>query len=270
MLARAIKMSFWVVYDHLGKLLLVNIFAAIMLAAPVVAASAVLARNSQGYALIFAALLCVVPISVFLPLIQAGLVWMIKVLIEKHDGGVALFFVGMKRFGPRAAAIALLYLLLSACLLSSAWFYGIRMGARVPLVGYGLSAIALWTQFFLLMTAPLALPALIHKDQGVFATMKLAALLTLDNPFMALGLLAHITVLTLLAIMPPVFVFCSVAPIAALQGSAYELLSRKYAAIQAHKESGKDGKEKLVIDFGDDDDEYLCRGFRDLLFPWKD
>ncbi len=270
MLVRAIKMSFWVVYDHLGKLLLVNIFSAIMLAAPVVTASAVLARNTQGYAFVYVALLCLISIGLFLPLIQAGLAWMVKTLIERHDGNVILFFAGIRRFGLRAVAIAFLYMLLSACLLSSVWFYGVRLGAHMPFVGYGLSAVALWMQFFLLMTAPLAVPALIHKNQGVFATMKLAALLTLDNPLLALGLLAHITALTLLAVMPPVFVFCSVAPIAALQGSAYELLSRKYAAIQAHKTNGKEGVEKLVIDFGDNDDEYLCRGFRDLLFPWKD
>lgn len=270
MLARAIKMTFWVLYDHLGKLVLVNIFCAGMILTPLGIAHALLRQGLPAGSLVTAIILCIIAFGVVLPMVYAGLVFMVKELIERHDGSIKTFFAGIIHLGPRAILLAAIYVMMFACLLSSIWFYAFRLGGIAPLLGYGLSALALWIMCFLLLTATIALPALAYKNTNPFAALKMAALLTLDNPMYTVGLLVNVLVLSGLAIMPPIFVFFSFAPIAALQASAYEILSRKYAAIKAQAEQGVAAGKTIKIDFGDDDDEYLCRGIRDILFPWKD
>ena len=42
-------------------------------------------------------------------------------------------------------------------------------------------------------------------------------------------------------------------------------LSRKYAAVEAHG----DAPGRARVAFGDEEDDYLNRGIRDFLFPWK-
>ena len=260
-------MAFWVAFDHLGKLLIVNFLCALLVLTPLALAHAAFMTGGPA-SLLYAGLpLVLVALCGSLPLAQAGMVALIKELIDRRDGELRLFFTGIRVYAGRLAGLNALYVLGGVCLVSSVFFYGYRIGPASPLLGYGLSALALWALFFLVLSALFAAPALIYRNTGSLGAFKLAALLVLDNPLFSFGLLWQMLVVAGLALMPPVLLFFSFAPMAVLQCSAYEILSRKYKALESLPPGAPRGD--VQIDFGDEDDEYLCRGFRDLLFPWK-
>jgi uncharacterized membrane protein YesL len=266
MFSRVLKMTFWVAYDHMGKLLLANLFCAIVLAPPL--GLAVFAALSPDPAVALGAgvpllLLCA---GVLGPVLCVGLAGMVRELIDTRDGSLATFFAAMRRHGLRAAALGLAYGLAAAALGMSAWFYPAKLGDTVPVVGYALGALAVWALALLLLSSVYLLPVLVHRDTGTAATLKLCVLLVLDNPMFTLGVAAHWAMLATLSLFPPVFFFMAISLGVVLALSAYEMLARKYAAREAH------GGERLpvrAIDFGDAGDDYLNRGFRDFLFPWK-
>lgn len=260
MLARTLKMAFWVSFDHLGKLVAANLLTMLAAFAPVSAVFA-LGRGLDGP--VFLGLLAGAAVAGTLAAAAglAGMTAMLRELIDKKDGSLSLFFEGVRRHAVRAALLALAALFAAACLLVSAWYYAARFGASHPALGYGLSALALWC-LVLLGLALLALPpALVFRGAGMGASVKLAALLVLDNPLFYAGVGVHALLLAVTALLaPPVLMLFSLAPLAALMASAYEMLSRKYAR-------ARDGGQKL--DFDDQNDDYLNRGLRDLIFPWK-
>jgi len=263
MLGRALKMAFWVTYDHLGKLLLANLFCALILLVPGYVAYAAALRGDPAAALLAGVGVAVLTLGVLLPVMAAGLAHLAKELIDTRDGSLRTFFTGMRRYAGRAAGLGLVYVLAAGCLVTSVWFYASRLGARIPWLGYALSALALWGLVFAGLTALLCIPALVQKGGGVWSTVKLSGLLVLDNPLFCVGLAIHVAILGVFCLLPPVFLLLSMAPVMVLLSSGYEMLARKYAALEAR---GGAGTEPA---FDEDTDDYLNRGFRDFLFPWK-
>jgi uncharacterized membrane protein YesL len=275
MLGRALKMAFWVTYDHLGKLLVASLVWAVLCGLPGTMALAALVAGDAAMAVwigLPAALLC---LGVAVPISTAGLGHMVKELIETRDGSLSTFFTGMRLYAARAAVLGLGYCAAIACLVVSAWFYAYRLQDSAPWLGYGLSALAVWALVFVLLTLPLALPALVQKKGGPLATARLAAMLVIDNPLLAFGLLVQVAAITALALaIPPVFVFLYGGMLATVTGSAYELLARKYTPPPAPDPAKKRHLAMMTGEKEDSDpdaqDDYLNRGFRDFLFPWKD
>ncbi len=272
MLPRALKMAFWVVYDHLGKLLLANLASSFLCALPVALALAAAPHFSGAAALVFfSAAAVLASMAVFS--CAAALAWMVRGFIETRDGTVSLFFAGLRKFAPRGGALGLCYLFAGLCLLSSVWFYASRVGAAHPVIGYGLSAMALWSGVFLGLTALAAPSAMVQRDLGPAGAVKLAAVLVLDNPLFFAGLAVCSALMAAAAVLAPVLLVCFfLAPLVALHGAAYEMLARGYAAEAAARASGTaapGGRGRARVDFDDANDDYLNRGLRDLIFPWK-
>ena len=267
MLTRALKMALWVMYDHLGKLLLVNVLCVLILAVPAGLAYGA-ARSGDPVVAMAAGMPMLLLLAALLPILSAGTAQMVKELIETRDGSVAAFFTGVRRWWWRAMRLGLFYAGVMVCLGVSVWFYAGRVGASFPVLGYALSALALWCALFMGLGGLLAMPALVQKGEGVLATVKLSALLVLDNPLFCMGLALWCGLLAALSVVPLMLVFMSLAPQVVLVSSAYEMLSRKYAAIEA---AGRAAWKKRPADevFGDAEDDYLNRGFRDFIFPWK-
>ena len=258
-------MAFWVCYDHLGKLLLVNLICVALLLVPGYFALVSFNLDSPGMAIVFGGGFSVLTAGVLAPVFAAGIAQMSIELIETRDGSIRAFFSGMRRHSGRAVRLGLLYSAAFVCLATSTWFYAARFPERFAWLGYGLSAIALWCLFFLGLTLPLAGPALVHKSSGALAAVRLSALLVLDNPLFALGLAFYTVCWATLSLAPPVLMLFSLAPMVVLFCSAYEMLSRKYMA--APQSASGDTPQRAIPD---EEDDYLNRGFRDFLFPWKD
>lgn len=276
MLSRALKMSFWVAYDHLGKLLVASLVWAFAVTGPAVVAAAAWVSKDPVLQLLVgvpAALGC---LGIALPVCTAGLAHMVQELINTRDGSVRTMFAGMSRYGRRATGIGFIYLLVFACLTTSTWFYAAKLGPRVPWLGYSLSALALWCLILAALTSLLVMPALVQKKDKTLAVLKLTVLLVLDNPLLTVGLGIQVLAVTAVALAaPPLFFFLYGGGIAVLTGSAYEMLARKYAAIEraraasATSASRLNGLTRQKTVPSDEDDDYLNRGFRDFLFPWK-
>lgn len=262
-------MAFWVSFDHLGKLLLANLLCAFIVLVPVVLAHAAFMTGESSIVLFVSLPLLIVALLISFPLAQAGLVFMTRELIEHRDGEFVLFFRGMRLYALKMIGVVSFYLAAVLCLCASIFFYGYRIGKWAPLMGYSLSALALWLLLFVIMSFVFAAPAVVYKNSGVLGAIKLSSILLLDNPLFAVGLFMNMLLFIGLSLMPPVLLLFSFAPLVVLQCSAYEILSRKYRAVQANGAPGSAKVKVADIDFGDDDDEYLCRGLRDLLFPWK-
>jgi len=268
MLTRTLKMAFWIVYDHLGKLLVVNVFCMAVMLVPGGLAYAAAATGDPVLALAVGVPMMVLLTGVMAPVAGAGLAYMTKEFIDTREGQIRSFFTGVRRWGWRAAGLGCLYLSAGVCLGVSIWFYAVRVGNTVPVLGYALSSVALWCLVFLVFSGLLVLPALIQKGQGVLATAKLSALLVLDNPLFCFGLCLWCGMLAALSMVPLLLLCASLAPGIVLVSSAYEILSRKYAAVEA---AGRSAWKRLPASevFRDAEDDYLNRGFRDFLFPWK-
>ncbi len=268
MLSRTLKMAFWMTYDHLGKLLLLNFLCALALVMPLGMAWAALASGDGVLMVVLAPPLALLALGGALPMACAGMAHFMKILIEKRDAALSDFFWGLRRYALRAVGVAVVFLAALACLTTSAWFYAAQLGATLPWLGYALSALALWCLIFTGMASLLVMPALVQKNAGVFAAWKVCMLLVLDNPLFCVGLMVYMLFCGAFCMLPPIFMCFSIAPMMALSASAYEMLSRKYAAVAAVRASGAAAKT-VNIDFGDAEDDYLNRGFRDFLFPWK-
>jgi hypothetical protein len=207
---------------------------------------------------------------VVLPALYAGLLFMIKELIEKHDGSLKTMIAGIIRFGARAVLISIFYFVSGLCLLISMVYYGIVSHGVFPFGFLVVGVAAFWALVFLVLTAIAVFPVLVNKDAGIVETIRTACLLVLDNPVFFAGLALSLAFVIAFSIMPPVAMFAAVAFFAAIVGSAYEMLARKYAALQDQPAMPDGPKKKIAIDFGDGNDEYLSRGLRDFLFPWKE
>ncbi len=282
MLSRALRMAFWVFYDHLGKLVLASIACSAVLLAPFLAAVA-----AGGVALMtgepFMALTVAVPAAalllvVLIPVLGAGLAHLAKELIDTGEGSLLDMVRGVRLYWRRAIGIGVAYAAAETVLVTSAWFYATRVASAYPAAGYAIGGLALWCLVLVVSTHLFVLPALVQKKAGILATLKLSALLVLDNPVFALGLMVEFGALAALSIvMPPFGVFFGVALAVVLSASAYEMLARKYAALEREKSGVPEaaGREGSVVSrggkliFDDSKDDYLNRGFRDFWTPWK-
>lgn len=266
MLGRALKMAFWVLYDHLGKLVLANLCWSLAVAFPGSLAVALLSVGARVGLLVGVALL-IVTAGVVAPVGAAGLAYMAKVLIETRDGAFSDFWIGIRKYWGRAAGIGLLFVVVTSSLVTSVWFYAHVLGRSLSWLGYGISGLAAWCLVLELLTSLLAIPTLVQKGGRLLETIKLAGLLVLDNPFFVAGLAGQVLALTVLLIIPPIFFLLYGAAVMVLISSAYEMLARKYTAIELSREAGETGQRAVPPD--DSQDDYLNRGFRDFLFPWK-
>jgi len=201
-------------------------------------------------------------ILVPLPIVSVGMLHMARELIDTRDGSVRAMFFGMHLYAWRAFRLGALGAVVLTALTFSAWYYAAQLAASVPLLGYGLSILALWVAVFVALTIPFAFAALVQKREGVIASIKLGALLVLDNPVLAVGLAIQLAALALVSLAaPPVMFFLFGSMAAVLISSAYEMLSRKYERIR--------GERSETLKEEAETDDYLNRGFRDFLFPWK-
>jgi len=254
MLARTLKMTFWVAYDHLGKLILASTVCSATLGGVLCLAYAAIVADWGAPGVVIALGLLVLTAGGLAPALAAGLAHLAKTLVDERDGAFGDFLGGCRLYWPRAAALGALQLLVFLLLATSVWFYASMVGRSVPWLGYAISGFALWCLLFACATALLLMPSLVQKKDGVLATLKLSALLVLDNPLFCLGLMLQAAAAGLVSVVvTPVLFFIYPAAVMTLATCAYEQLAVKY-----------DGEVR-----NEEEDDYLNRGFRDFLFPWK-
>ncbi|HOZ47102.1 MAG TPA: hypothetical protein PLO37_02140 [Candidatus Hydrogenedentes bacterium] len=285
MLGRALKMAFWATYDHVGKLMVANLIASLAVFALLGAAWA-LTLAGHPVAIAAGVALAVLVLGVIAPAFAAGLAHMAKVIVDTREGAIADFFAGVRFYGRRAAYLGMAFLVAAICLVTSGWFYMNALRDKAPWLGFGLSALALWCLCFLSLTYVMAIPALVQKKATARETTKLAAVLVLDNPLFILGLALQLMAWAALSVvLMPLVLFLSWAVATMLLVTAYEQLARKYTLIEVERGGVPASREGQLFEgatpgirvisrdgswvIDEENDDYLNRGFRDFLFPWK-
>ena len=270
-------------YDHLGKLILANLVWSLALILPGVLGLAALNSGEPTLGLMIGVPMALLVLGALLPVMSAGLAHMAKELIDTRDGSLRDLFAGIRLYWRRAIGVGFSFVLATVTLSVSVWFYATKLRDVAPWVGYAISGLALWCLAFVMLMAMLVLPALVQKKAPLVATLKLSALLVVDNPLFCIGLAIQFIALAGLSLIPPVFFLFSGSLAMVLASSAYEELARKYARLGAAKRGedtagaelglgkahlrGPSRQDPLLAD--EEEDDYLNRGFRDFLFPWK-
>lgn len=258
MLSRSLRMAFWMYYDHLGTFLFLNVLLALPLALPVWLGAVALVSGDPVLRGVVGLPLLLLTAGVLWPLGLVGTLAFARQLIDERSANLSDFFLGVRRYGLAAVAVGLFYVVASMGLLFAGWFYAARVGATLPWLGYVLSAAAGWVLVLLWLSAPWAMTALVFRRAGARKALRLGVSLVLGHPGMGVAVGLGTGVLLVTALAPPGFLLFSVAPVAVWWAAAYELLARRYAVA---------GGQPLV--WTDANDDYLNRGWSDLLFPWK-
>ena len=252
MIHRALKMAFWVTYDHLGTLVIWN-----ALGIGLLVALGILSASLPGY---LGLPVLAADVAIVLPALLAVLGHVGRNLIERREAGLSTLVEGA-RFALPGAVVGLEFSALIALSLLGVYYYLVVIGRPTPIYGYALAAVCFWAAVCFAAAYFFALPAVAQRRAGALAAVKTGFLLAVDNPLFTAAMLLHAGALLALALMPPVLLLFSFAPLAMLQSAAYEILARKYAAPLVNG--------KRVIDYRDAEDDLLNRGLRDFFFPWK-
>lgn len=266
-------MAFWVMFDHLGILLAVNVLGMLVVLPVGWAGYVTLVSGGVTMFLVVGAPVLVVGWGIGGAVWAAGVAHMVKECLDTREGSLWTFFQGLRIFGGAASRLGLSIAAAWAGLAANVWFYAVKVGETVPWIGYGLSAAALWGLVVMVLAALYSFPALVQKKTGAWAALKLSLLLVLDNPVFSVFVAAGMVAWTACSVFPPALLLFPIAPGLVWVSCAYEMLSRKYAAIEAQRAGETAGKpvkpwrERLAE--WDTKDDYLNRGFRDLLFPWR-
>ncbi len=258
MFGRSLRMAFWIYYDHLGTFVALNLLVALVMAAPVWMAGAALLSGDPALWVTVGLPLYFLVTGILWPLGLVGVLAYARQRIDERSGSFGDFFAGVRRHGVQAVLVGSAYAVAVAGLLFGMWFYAVRVGASAPWAGIVLSGVAGWALVLLLPTAPWALTAVVFRRCGAGMALRLGAGLAFGHPGLSLALSLGTGVLLLLALSPPGFLLLTVAPVAVWWAAAYEILARQYAVA---------GGQPLA--WNDANDDYLNRGWSDLLFPWK-
>lgn len=242
---RSQRMAFWVLYDHLGHFIGLNMLSIALIGLPLCLGLALADAYIVWFAPLAGAGLCMV---------LAGQAHVVNLLLAGEAFAYGAMLDGVRRFGPRALLLGAMVLAAAGICAAGAWFYGSVFAERYPLPGVVLAQLCLGTGVIVLMAAFHAAPALVVRRGGALDAAWTGVALTARHPVASAGLLAVAVLYGVALLTPPGLVMLSTLPVVSLSCCAYELLARHYSG-------------NAVCD-GDDD--YLNRGFGDFLYPWKE
>ncbi len=261
-MGRVLRDSFWISYDHLGKLVMANAiwfllsFGAIILATSIARYAG---WSQQARSLILASGFAVSLVTV--PSVSAGMIHLTSLIVQNKDAEIKDLFQGMRRHFGRSVALGLVSLVVWAMLAGNIIFYARVIGPRNFWLGVTLGGVAIWMFAFYNVMLVYFAPLIVHRTAGPLGTFKIAALLTLDNLRLSSGLYISVWVIVLLACLTGVGIIFLMAGLSGvLLNVGYGELARRYE--RKHRE--KAGLEPL-----EEEDEYAGRGLRDILKPWE-
>lgn len=242
---RAQRMSFWVLYDHLGHLIALNVVMVTTLFLPLWLGLQFELLSPMLALLLGAASLWIAAVG------QGSL---LNALLRGDAWDVNHVVAGFRRNGLGQAILGLIFLAVALAAGLGIWFYGTILAMSWPLMGMVLAQACACGGVLVALVAFYTVPALIAHPGNVGRALKFGVALAARHPVAGAGYLATACVVTMVMVTPPGFILLSTWPLVSLACCAFELLARHHAV------------EPPV---SDENDMYLNRGFRDFLFPWK-
>ncbi|MEQ8820783.1 MAG: hypothetical protein RLY93_11115 [Sumerlaeia bacterium] len=193
MFGQVLKQWFWDCYDHLGRLLALNLVL-FFLFLPVALYSASTGLQIAGnlppataILLICAALIVLVPL--------VGTLWFGALLpfagqvSQEKDPPFRYALTGLKMAWGRLARFFLLTGSTFAILLLNLWFYfsGTAFSGAMPVLTSILGGLCLWLIALLALVTGHALPLLVRQNRGALSALKVGFLLTAKYPLLTIG-----------------------------------------------------------------------------------
>ncbi len=285
MFGQVVKQWFWDTYDHLGRLLVLNLLL-VLLAGPVLFyASAFLlsfatamGHPSGTVALAVGAfVLCAVSTT----LVWSGLLWFGFRVSQEKDPSVREFLRGIAKRGRRVGAVVFAGGFAATILAANMWWYFFsgRVEGAWRLPGYFLGGLSLWLLLILAGVLLHALPIAVRTEHSWLRCLKLGTLATLKYPVLTLTVLLFIAgflIVGTLLKLAGLLVYGFVLP-AMVANSLHDVVSMVESAASRGKaersERPASWREIERVE-GEEEEERLRkarydRGWGDLLRPWE-
>ena len=261
-MGRVLRDSFWISYDHLGKLIMANVIWFCLSFGAIIAVASIaryLGPSPRPRSLILAGGLAVSLVTV--PSASAGMFHFTSLLVRRKEAGIRDMFRGIRRYFRKSILLALLAVVAWILLLANIAFYWKVIGPKNFWLAAILGGITIWMFAFYNVMLVYFSPLLVQRNVGVLSTFRVAALLTLDNVRLSFGLYVSVLTIILLSCFTGVGMIFLVAGLSGvIVNVGYRQLVRRYE----QREREKAGLEPL-----EEEEAYANRGLRDILKPWE-
>jgi len=261
-MGRVLRDSFWISYDHLGKLVAANVLWFLLCFGPMILAASIAQHVDPGARARTLVLGIGVALSCLtLPSASGGMAHFTSLLVLKHDAQINDIFRGIRRYSVQSILCSLLAVIVWGVLATNIVFYWTVVGPKNFWLAAVLGGITIWIFAFYNVMLVYVPPLLVWRRAGVFGIFKLAALLTLDNVRLSFGLYLSLIAIILLSCFTLVgIIFLPAGVSGVVLNTGYKQLVGRYE----QQERERSGLEPL-----EQDDEYSGRGLRDILKPWE-
>jgi len=261
-MSKVLRDSFWISYDHLGKLVVANVLWFFLSFGPIILGASIAQHvDPEARARTLVLSICVALSILTLPSASGGILHFTSLLVLKHDARISDIFRGIRRYFVQSTLCSLVAVIVWGVLGANIVFYWRVIGPRNFWLAAILGGITMWIFAFYNVMLVYVPPLLVQRHGGVLGTFKLAAVLTLDNVRMSFGLYVSVMAIVLLSCFTLVgVIFLPAGVSGVVLNTGYKQLVRRYE----QKERELAGLEPL-----EEEDEYSGRGLRDILKPWE-
>ncbi len=285
MFGQVLKQWFWDTYDHLGRLLLLNLLL-VLIAGPILfysgllllSIAATLPKASGLLVLAGGGFLVTVISTTF---VFSGLLWFGWRVSEEKDPPARDFLSGIVKCGRRVGSVVLCGAVIALVLLANLWWYFFSGTVPGPwrFGGYVLGGLCLWLLLIVAGVLAHTLPLAVRTGHSLWTCFKLGTLATLKYPILTLTVLLFITVVLTLGTflkLAGLLIYGFVLP-AMVINSLHDVI----AAAEARASRRTDAAENRPTSWrqiqeaeGEEEEERLDkarydRGWADLLRPWE-
>ncbi len=259
MLKRALKMSFWVWYDYMGMWFFLNlclIFPLILLIVP-------LSFYIDGnFSLVNVFFLLIIVLYFFITNVFVSA--FVTAILEKKERMIEKIVFALKITIFKSIPVFILFLFIFAILFANIWFYANKKFFNTMYINYILIGIFIWFNLFTFLSLMWVIPSLSFKKMDLWRYFYWGYIILFANPYFSFQVSFWYTILWILNVFPVFFFFIGMVFPSIFLTCAYEILSRKYEALQT---LGDKGEEYQI--FRDNEDEFLNRGWEHFIKPWK-
>jgi len=250
-------MTFWVWYDYMGIWFILNLcaFTPILLSVPFIYNS----NLTFILKLLFLSIFCfyIFFTNVFISSITASI---LEHRYELKNTILQAIRIALSKSLP----MGFIYFLIFGVFFVNIYFYSRYNFFNLTWINYFLIGLFVWLILFTFISLMWTIPSLIYKKMKVLRYIPWGYMLFFANPYFSFLAFFWYTIFYVFnafpiylffvgMVIPPIFVTC-----------AYEILSRKYEAIQKQQIDLPDYQI-----FRDYEDEYLNRGWKQFFKPWK-
>lgn len=254
------KKTFWNTYDHIGRLILLNLLWTALFPLPTYLAFWLIPAGGH-VKIATTALVGILTHS----LATTGVFAATADIVDYRKFTLKRFFSGGRRLYPRALAISLLAGLVFYLSYISMTFY-LALEGPAGILGFFLAGVQVWIMLFVIAMCLYLLPFLVKRNWGTFRTIKWSAVLVVLKPGFSLLIILQVlaaSVIIGITIIGGIVILMSLVSVF-LSTNLREVLKELEAGDEPRK---RPTSWKEIFEEARRRDEEP-RGIKDILRPW--